>query len=150
MDNENEIFDKAFYQTLEQSIGKLPQAMRAELYRPCAEGCVKRYVLEEQQRQFEECGGSLDSQYEKYGRTPYFFADIIQKGRLYEIGYPTAECLCPMVKSGMAATPVHCECSRQSMLCVLKTLLPEKDIEVNIIRTVLEGANECRFKVVVK
>lgn len=150
MDQQNEQFDKEFYQALENGIGQLPQALREELYRPCAENCVKRYVLAEQKRQFEECGKNLDLQYEKYGRSEYFFADIIEKGHIYEIGYPTQQCVCPMVASGMAASPVHCECSRQSMLCVLKTLLPEKTIRAELLHSVLTGAKECRFRVTVE
>ncbi|NMP38565.1 MAG: hypothetical protein GX051_10695 [Clostridiales bacterium] len=147
---ESELFNKEFYRALEGSIGSLPQSLREELYRPCAEGCVKRYVLAEQQRQFDECGKNLDLQYEKYGRSPYFFADIIEKGHVYEIGYPTAQCLCPMVSSGMAASSVHCECSRQSMLCVLETLLPDRSITVELLHSVLTGEKECRFRVVIK
>ena len=150
MDNENELFNKEFYQALEKSIAMLPQPVREELYRPCAEGCVKRYVLSEQQRQFDECGKDLDAQYEKYGRSPYFFADIIEKGHVYEIGYPTEQCVCPMVASGMAASAVHCECSRQSMLCVLKTLLPDKKITVEMLHSVLTGGKECRFRAIVE
>lgn len=150
MDNESELFDKAFYQALEKGIGNLPQPLRSELYRPCAESCVKRYVLAEQRRQFDECGGDLDLQYQKYGRGEYFFADIIEKGHVYEIGYPTARCICPMVMSGMAASSAHCECSRQSMLYVLKTLLPEKDIKVQLLHSVLTGDTECRFRVIVE
>lgn len=150
MDYENEMFNKSFYQCMEKGIEKLPQQLREELYRPCAESCVKRYVLAEQQRQFDECGRDLDAQYQRYGRSPYFFADIIEKGHVYEIGYPTAACLCPMVSSGMAAGKVHCECSRQSMLTVLKTLLPDKDIKVELMHSVLTGEKECRFRVVVE
>ena len=148
MDNESEFFNKAFYRALEGSISSLPQSVREELYRPCAEGCVKRYVLAEQQRQFDECGSNLDAQYERYGRSPYFFADIIERGHIYEIGYPTEQCVCPMVSSGMASSSVHCECSRQSMLYVLNTLLPDKKIKVELVHSVLTGAGECRFRVV--
>ena len=150
MENDSIIFNKDFFHALESSSEKLPQAAREELYRPCAEGCVKRFVLAEQQRQFDECGKNLDLQYEKYGKTPYFFADIIEKGHIYEIGYPTSQCLCPMVSSGMAQSPVHCECSRQSMLFVLKTLLPEKEIKAELMHSVLTGEKECRFRVVVE
>jgi len=118
------------------------------LYRPCAVGCVQNYVLKEQQRQFAECGGDLDLQYEKYGRSEFFFADIIERGRVYEIGYP--RCLCPVVDAGLASATVHCECSRQSILYVLNTLLPEKKIQVEQMRTVLSGAQECRFRVTVE
>lgn len=44
----------------------------------------------------------------------------------------------------------HCECSRQSIVYILETLMPEKTIEVEIIETVLGGAGKCRFKVTVQ
>lgn len=143
-------FAKEFYHALESGIAHLPEDARSALYRPCAEGCVKRFVLAEQQRQFEECGRNLDAQYERYGKSPYFFGDVIEKGHVYEIGYPVSNCLCPMVSAGIAASDVHCECSRQSMLCVLNTLLPEKKITVTLLHSVLTGAGECRFRVTVE
>ena len=145
---DNELFNKAFYSELEKSIAALPQRLREEVYLPCAVNCVKSYVLKEQQRQFDECNHNLDLQYERYGRSEYFYADIIERGHIYEIGYP--RCLCPMVESGFAGLPTHCECSRQSMLYVLNTLMPDRAITVETIHTVLTGATECRFRVTVE
>jgi hypothetical protein len=148
INQEAESFDRAFFETLESGIEKLPQETVTELYRPCAIGCVQNFVLREQQRQFAECGGDLDAQYEKYGKSEFFFADIIERGHIYEMGYP--RCLCPVVESGLAHSPVHCECSRQSILYVLQTLLPEKKITVERLHTVLDGADECRFRAAVE
>ena len=141
-------FNKAFFQTLEQGVGTLPAEEREKLFRPCAEQCAEGFVLKEQQRQFHECGGDLDAQYEKYGRSDYFFAEILERGRVYEIGYP--RCLCPMTEAGFAASPVHCECSRQSILYVLHTLLPNRNVKVETLHTVLGGSSECRFRVTVE
>ncbi|MCK9159024.1 MAG: hypothetical protein M0P00_00825 [Bacteroidaceae bacterium] len=138
---------KEFYQLLEKGIANLSMEERGKLYRPCAISCVRKYVLKEMQRQFDECGGNLDQQYTKYGRSEYFFADIIESGHVYEIGYP--RCFCPMVEQGLVKSAVHCECSRQSILFVLQTLMPEKDILVTKRHTVLENAKECRFRVVI-
>lgn len=41
-------------------------------YRTKAINCVRDTVLPIQRQQFEECGGSLDAQYEKYGDTDAF------------------------------------------------------------------------------
>lgn len=147
MDSNTDSFNRSFFQTLEISIGELPQNMREKLYRPCAIKCVNDFVLKEQQRQFTECNGNLDLQYKKYGRSEFFFADIIEPGHVYEIGYP--RCLCSVVESNYAASPTHCECSRQSILYVLHTLLPDKNIYVDQLYTVLTGADECRFRVTV-
>lgn len=149
MDKNGEVSRNAtFYRILEESIGRLPAEVRARLYRPCAEACVRDGVLIELRRQFEECGCDLDRQYAKYGRTPFFFADVIEPGRVYEMGYP--RCLCPQVEAGFVAAPTHCECSRQSILYALETLLPGREIEVETLETVLAGGTECRFRVTVK
>ena len=140
--------EKEFLKTLEDGIAKLPQSEQGKVFRGCAENCARGFVMKEMRRQFDECGGSLDEQYKKYGNTEYFFARIIEPGRVYEMGYP--HCFCPMVESGFATSAVHCECSRQSIFYVLNNLLPDKEIEVEILDTVLSGAKKCTFKVTVK
>lgn len=147
-ENDNTRILQLFYQTIENGINNMPREQQSVLYRPCAVGCANAYIMKEQLRQFRECNNNLDLQYTKYGRTGYFFADIIEKGHIYEIGYP--KCFCPMVLSGFAKLTVHCECSRQSIIYVLHELMPEKKIQVEPIRTILSGGNECRFKVTVE
>lgn len=148
MDSDNLQRAKALYRMLEEGVGKLPAEVRGTLYRPGAVDCVKGFVLKELRRQFEECGCDLDRQYARYGRSEYFFADVVEKGRVYEIGYP--RCLCPLVDAGFVQAPTHCECSRQSILYVLQELLPGKTVRVETIETVLSGAGKCRFRVVVE
>ena len=114
-------------------------------YRPKAIQCVKDTVLPLQRRQFEACGCSLDAQYKTYGRSEGFFAAVLEPGRVYEMGYP--RCVCPEVLQGTVTCPSHCECSRQSILYILQELLPGKEISVEILETVLQGGNECRFLV---
>lgn len=103
MENDNQQRVKSFYRILEEGVAKLPADVRGALYRPCAVDCVKDDVLRELRRQFEECGRDLDRQYTKYGRSEYFFADIIEPGRVYEVGYP--RCLCPQVDAGFVDSP---------------------------------------------
>ena len=139
---------QAFYRILEETIGKLPADVREKLYRPSAVNCVKDVVLTELRRQFEECGCDLDRQYAKYNRSEYFFADIVEPGRVYEIGYP--RCLCPQVEAGFVNATTHSECSRQSILYVYGELIPDKTVRVETLRTVLAGDSECRFRVTVE
>lgn len=110
--------------------------------------CVKDSVLPIQRAQFEECGCNLDEQYKKYGNTEGLFTRIIKPGQTYEVGYP--KCVCSEVISGKATNISHCECSRNSVLYILQNLMPEKDIEVKTIQTILGGANDCRFRVTIK
>lgn len=117
-------------------------------YRSKAVSCVKDTVMPEMRRQFEECGCDLDEQYKKYGDTEFFFANIIEPGHVYELGYP--KCVCPEAMSGRVDDPNFCECSRQSVLYILENLLPEKTITVETTGTVLNGADKCTFRVTVK
>ena len=110
--------------------------------------CVNRYVLPEMKRQFEECGCSLDEQYKKYGAAEYFFANIIEPGHIYEIGYP--KCVCQKAQSEKDSDPNFCECSRQSILYVYEKLIPDKKVTVETIETALTGGSKCRFRVVVE
>lgn len=138
-------FNQEFFQTLEEAAETLPKAEQEKLFRPCAIYCVKQYALNELLRQYHECDDDLDKQYTKYGRTEYFFADIIEKGHVYEIGYP--RCLCGLTMAGFAKKGIHCECSRQSILYVYEQMLPGRKVTVEMLHTVLSGANECRFRV---
>jgi len=117
-------------------------------YKNKAIACVHDTVLPLQRAQFEECGSCLDEQYRRYGNTEFLNAKVLEYGRVYEIGYPA--CVCPDVASGRATDPAHCECSRQSVLYILGELMPDKNITVETIETVLGGANRCRFKATVQ
>lgn len=146
--NEQETRIRNFYQQLERGIGELTAFDQEELYRPCAVACVRDTVLPVMRRQFEECGCDLDKQYTRYGRSEFFFADIIEPHHIYEMGYP--RCFCPVVEAQLCTSPSHCECSRQSILYILSALLPDKQIEVEPMHTVLSGGHECRFRVTVE
>lgn len=137
--------EQEFLESLESGISKLPKQDQAKVFGPCAAKCVEGTVLKVMRQQFEECGCSLDEQYKKYGDTPFFWANIIESGHVYEMGY--TRCFCPLVEKGLVKSPIHCECSRQSILFVLHNLLPNKEIEAETISTVLTGAEKCTFRV---
>ena len=117
-------------------------------YRDRAIECVKDTVLPLHARWLRECGGDLDLAYMKYGDTATFFAEIMEPGRVYEVGFPS--CVCPHLQYGETQEPEHCECSRQSLLYILKSLLPEKQIAVETLETVFTGGRRCRFRVTVE
>lgn len=117
-------------------------------YREKAIDCVKDTVLPIQQAQFEKCGCNYDEMIMKCGVTESLFSRIIEPGHIYEVGYP--KCVCGDVISGKVKDPAHCDCSRNSVLYILETLMPDKKITVETLHTVLSGAENCRFKVTVE
>ena len=104
--------------------------------------------MAEQRRMFEECHGDMDLMFSKYEDTEYVFRRVIEKGHIYEMGYP--KCLCYMYESGFAKSSVHCECSKQSLKYVLEELFPDKKMKYEIIQTVLAGADKCVFRITVE
>ena len=50
--------------------------------------------------------------------------------------------------SGFTVTDLdQCNCSRQSILYVLNCLEPNSTFEVEILETILRGAEHCRFQI---
>lgn len=116
-------------------------------YRTKAINCIKDTALPVQMQWFRDCNYNLDTYCQKYGETEFFFAKVIEKGHIYEMGYP--KCVCPEALAG-GKEASFCECSRQGMIYVLENMMPKKRIDVEIIETVLSGAEKCRFKVTIE
>lgn len=117
-------------------------------YRTKAINCVKDTALPVQMQLFQDCNNDMDGYCVKYGETEFFFSKVIEKNHIYEMGYP--RCVCPEALSSAEKEASFCECSRQSMIYVLENMLPDKQIEVAIIETVLSGATKCRFRVTIE
>lgn len=121
--------------------------MTEQEYYEQAVQCVKEWVLPAQRRAFEQCNKDLDQFYSNVANSDMYFGKVVEPGRVYELGYP--KCTCHLVKEGKSNAPEHCECSRQSIIYILKELLPDKQIQVEIMETVLRGSNQCRFRIYV-
>lgn len=113
-------------------------------YRSKAIRCLKDGVLPELMRRFRECGSDMDAYCQKYGETEFSFARVIERGHIYEMGYP--RCLCPEAPVGKQDVS-FCECSRQGTIYVLQNMMPGKHFEVELVETVLGGGGKCRFRV---
>ncbi len=110
-----------------------------------AVACVKDAVLPAQTRLYASCGGDFDRIYGEAMNGNGYFGKVIEAGRVYELGYE--KCTCPKVLSGEVADPEQCECSRQSILYILGCLEPNSSFEVDVLETVLRGAEHCRFRI---
>lgn len=113
-----------------------------------AVACVKDYVLSEQRKLYEKCGGNLDVIYGEVINDEFYTGKVIEPGHVYELGYRS--CTCQKVLSGQISNPEQCECSRQSILYILSQLEPNSSFEVEILETVLRGSEHCKFKITKK
>ena len=110
-----------------------------------AVACVKDSVLPVQLGLYQSCNGYLDRVYGEAMNGNGYFGKVIKPGHIYELGYET--CTCQKVLSGKVTDPEQCECSRQSILFILSRLEPDSKFEVEILETVLRGAEHCRFRI---
>ena len=113
-----------------------------------AAACVKDRVLPAQMELYRSCSGDLDRIYGEAMNGNGYFGKVIVPGHVYELGYE--KCTCPKVLSGQITDPDHCNCSRQSILYILRQLEPESIFDVEMLETVLQGADHCRFRITKK
>ena len=111
-----------------------------------AAACVKDTVLPAQMELYRSCNGDLDRIYGEAMNGNGYFGKVIESGHVYELGYE--KCTCLKVLSGKVTDPAQCECSRQSILNILRCLEPDSKFEVDVLETVLRGAEHCRFRII--
>ena len=107
--------------------------------------CVKDTVLPAQIKLYKSCGGDFDKIYGEAMNGNGYFGKVIKSGHVYELGYE--KCTCPKVQSGQVTDPDQCNCSRQSILYILSCLEPASKFEVEILETIMRGAEHCRFQI---
>ncbi|ADV44973.1 hypothetical protein [Bacteroides helcogenes] len=147
MNEENLNQARSFYSNLEQQIATLPAEQQGHVFRKCAIHCVSNTVLPFLRNRYENCGGDMDLFFSEKENSEYSFQKVVEKGHIYEMGYP--RCLCFMHDMGFATSQAHCECSRQSILYILHELFPMRNISVEMVGTVLGGADKCTFRIMV-
>ena len=130
-----------------EGLEKLDAPTRSEMLRCCAEKCAGTGVLDLYRALYQRTGGDRDAFFARLDELGAVRGEVKVPGSEYEIIFPA--CVCPLYTSGGVNTPLLCECSRQSILHVCKTLWGDSvSCEVTERDTVLSGAAECRFTVV--
>ena len=105
--------------------------------------CVGGETLMQYKKQLEECNGDFDLLFLSDTRDNDFYRKVIERGRVYETGYP--KCIC--WKNDELK---DCECSRQALIFLYSQLLPNKKVTVEKIQTAREGFDSCKFKIIVE
>ena len=109
----------------------------------CAMACVGGETLMQYKKQLEECNGDFHLLFSTDTRDEDFYRKVIERGRVYETGYP--KCIC--WKNDELK---DCECSRQALIFLYSQLLPNRKIAVEKMQTIREGFDSCKFKIIVE
>ena len=70
---------------------------------------------------------------------------VIEPGRVYELIF--RKCECPVHTDAKINTPRLCTCSKESMICVFRDLVPDREFSLEQISTILAGADVCRNRI---
>lgn len=132
-----------YYSDMQKYISELDDISRGDYLFCHAKKCVEKGVLQMYKEFYKECDRNLNvfftSLYEKgYGR-----GEVINKDKLYRLSFE--QCTCHLVKEAYVKSKDFCECSRQSIIYVMKFLDKHKKISVEMTSTILSGDDNCSF-----
>ena len=71
--------------------------------------------------------------------------EVIETGKVYDIIF--LECACDLHTKANVNSCRLCECSRQSIICEMRELVPTKEYKVEKVESVLSGDQRCRFRI---
>lgn len=129
----------------EESLEKLSPKECEKLFSSCGRRCAESGVVNYYKELYVENGG-MDGMFKAFSGDVR--GRVIESGRRYEIIFP--HCLCDLHNCGYINSGKLCECSRQSIIHVMQTLAPQKEISVRQLGTVLCGDPECCFSIEIK
>ena len=130
-----------------KSIELLDDEARVNIFRECGKACSDSYT---KQIYIEEYNAakSLDDFLDRLkNKFPEVSFKIIKENEIIELIYNY--CACDLVKDGYITSPLICECSRQSLLYNWGTVFGEQNIEIELLKSILNGDECCRFQVTI-
>lgn len=137
-------FLKIWFSGFSESIDKMDPATRSQLLAPCAKACSDSYPAK-----------AFVDAYREASSMERFLRGIEKKmqGISIEINddgsavfvYP--QCYCDLYTRGYVDTPKMCDCSRLNLICNFESALGKDCVDVELIQSVLGGAQTCRLHV---
>ena len=138
-------FFTGWFGALEKGLEKLNEQECACLFSECAKSCAWYVVNTMYRKLFDECAGNLDLFFERLHEIDNVDGKVIKTGRVYELIF--RKCECPVHTEANIRSPRLCTCSKESMICVFKDLVPDREFELEQISTILADADACRHRI---
>ena len=130
----------------EEGLAALEEGERETLLRCCAENCLQMGMLDFYRGVQERTGGGIDEFFQALGEMGGLGTEIVRPGKEFWLIF--RQCTCSLHTQGYMQTNLLCECSRQSVLHILRELWPGRSFRVDAEDTILNGAQDCRFHIV--
>lgn len=141
-------FIKEWFSWFEKGMDQIDQKEKEKFFSICGRHCAETGIVKLYKDTYDQTCGNFDLFINKYiNKMKYVGGKVISPGKIYEITFP--DCYCELYNKGYVQTDVICECSRQSILHILRTFNNELEYEVERISSVLNGDKECCFRVTI-
>ena len=141
----DEKFFKGWFGELNNGLDNISFEECSRLFAGCAERCAGDALKYLYADLFKECGGDLDQFFQRVGEKKNVKGRIIESGSVYELVFTS--CDCPLHTEMNIQSKRLCECSRQSMMCVFKTLVPDRQFTIETKTSILSGDSECCHRI---
>lgn len=119
---------------------------RSCLLKHCAKFCADTGVLQSYLKLYQTVNGERDAFYIRLSEIGNVHGEIVVPNKEYFICFP--ECACDIHTAFGVNTANLCECSRQSIIYVGKSVWRDSKIRVEQVKTILSGDTECKFRVI--
>lgn len=139
---------KYWFNGFEKGLKNIDNEGKEKLFKECGKNCVQGHTLNVYKNLYKQSKEDIKLFIEGANKLEGVRTEIIGPGIRYYFIFE--KCVCKMHNEGYINSPHLCECSRQSILYILKSIFPNKDISVKRCSTVLEGAEECRHLIEIK
>ena len=134
-----------WFKGLGQGLDNMSCEECARLFAPCAKRCSQDALKYLYRDLMNECEGDLDRFFERVNERKNVDGRVMEPGRVYELIFTS--CDCPIHTEAKIDSPKLCACSKESMICVFKDLVPDRNFTLEQTSTILGGSDACRYKI---
>jgi hypothetical protein len=128
-----------------RGMAKLSEKQRAAVFAECGKACATPELLPLYRQMFAEAKNA-DAFFTAVNRdVDGLSVDTVEPGTVYDFCYP--RCLCPLHTEGGVNDGTLCECSRESLLWLMRELFPGRRPKVELLQSILRGDRQCRLRV---
>lgn len=135
-----------WFKGFEKGLDEMDSNSRSSLLKHCAKCCADTGILQSYLKLYKKVNGERDAFYSRLSETGNVRSEVVVPDKEYFICF--LKCGCDIHNDCHVNTPALCECSRQSIIYVGKSVWTDSKIRVEQVETILSGDTECKFKVI--
>lgn len=135
-----------WFKGFEKGLDEMDSDSRSNLLKHCAKCCADTGILQSYLKLYKTVNGERDAFYSRLNEIGDVRGEIVVPNKEYFICF--SKCGCDIHNDCNINTPNLCECSKQSIIYVGKSIWTDSKIRVEQVETILSGDTKCKFKVI--